>query len=291
MANLLSISFSGIDYKQIRTLYEPDYGTFHIQLNPPTRPCFNIDLLLELNELLEHLSYSGGNVRYEARFHPVRFMVVSSLTEGVFSLGGDLARIRMAIKRQDRAWLQRYAELCIANLWLLYQPNFPVTTISLVEGTALGGGFETALATDLLVASSKSRFGFPESIFNLFPGMGAISFLSRRIGLAEAKNRVSSGQIYTPDDLHAVGVIDVLAEPGNGREAVDLWISKHYRTLNSIQSINRAKKIVSKLDKKELMDVADVWVDAALNMNEKNMRAMQTLIRAQINRPRLKAVS
>ena len=51
-----------------------------------------------------------------------------------------------------------------------------------MQGECLGGGFEAALSSDVIVAEKSARFGFPEILFNLFPGMGAYSFLERKIG-------------------------------------------------------------------------------------------------------------
>ena len=56
--------------------------------------------------------------------------------------------------------------------------NLPFTTISLVQGDALGGGFEAALCGDIIIAEKQARFGFPEVLFNLFPGMGAYNSCS-----------------------------------------------------------------------------------------------------------------
>jgi len=52
----------------------------------------------------------------------------------------------------------------------------PLTTISLAQGDALGGGFEAALSCSVIIAERRARFGFPEVMFNLFPGMGPTAF-------------------------------------------------------------------------------------------------------------------
>ena len=57
-----------------------------------------------------------------------------------------------------------------------------MTTIALLEGDALGGGFESALSCDVVIAEKHVKAGFPEVLFNMFPGMGGLSFLSRRVG-------------------------------------------------------------------------------------------------------------
>ena len=63
--------------------------------------------------------------------------------------------------------------------------GLPLITIALVQGEALGGGFESILSFDVVIAERDARFGLPEAMFGLFPGMGAHSFLSRRLGSAQ----------------------------------------------------------------------------------------------------------
>jgi DSF synthase len=157
----------------------------------------------------------------------------------------------------------------------------PVTTISLVQGQAMGGGFEAALAAHVMVAEKSAVMGLPEVMFNLFPGMGALSFLSRKIGMQQAEKMVRSGKIYTGEELYQLGVVDVLAEDGQGEYALNNWIKKNHRSLNSFQAINRAKQRVNPLTLEELYDIVEIWVDAALRLDERNLKVMERLVRAQ----------
>ena len=81
-----------------------------------------------------------------------------------------------------------------------------------MQGDALGGGFECALASDLIVAEERAQLGFPEILFNLFPGMGAYSLLSRRVGMKGAEKMILSARLYTAEELHELGVVDLLVE-------------------------------------------------------------------------------
>ncbi len=83
---------------------------------------------------------------------------------------------------------------CIATWTTL---DLPILTIGLVEGTALGGGFEALLSFDYIVAERGASFGLPEVMFGLFPGMGAHAFLSRKLGAAMADRLIVSNQTYT----------------------------------------------------------------------------------------------
>jgi DSF synthase len=78
-----------------------------------------------------------------------------------------------------------------------------------------------------------------------------------------------------------MGVVDVLAEDGQGEYAMNNWIKKNHRSLNSFQAINRAKQRVNPLTLQELYDITEIWVDAALRLDERNLKVMERLVRAQ----------
>jgi DSF synthase len=145
----------------------------------------------------------------------------------------------------------------------------------------LGGGFEAALAASVLVAEESSRLGFPEILFNLFPGMGAFSFLSRKIGRRAAEELITSGTIYSARQLYDLGVIDVLTPDGTGRSAVEGYIRRHSKNLNGRQGFERARSEVDPVTADELMRVVEIWADTALRLQERDLRVMERLIRAQ----------
>jgi DSF synthase len=118
-------------------------------------------------------------------------------------------------------------------------------------------------------------------LFNLFPGMGALSFLSRKIGMRAAEAMVRSGRVYTATELYEMGIVDVLAEDGQGEKALYDWIRKNHRSLNSFQAIQRAKQRVNPLTLDELYDITEIWVDAALRLSERDLKIMERLVRAQ----------
>ena len=157
----------------------------------------------------------------------------------------------------------------------------PITTIALVQGQAMGGGFESALSAHVMIAERSAQMGLPEVLFNLFPGMGALSFLSRKVGMSTAEKMVRSGKIYSGEELYEMGVVDVIADDGEGEQVLNHWIKKNQRSLNSSQAINKAKQMVNPLTYNELYNITKVWVDAALRLDERNLKVMERLVRAQ----------
>lgn len=266
---------------QVRTRFEEEFGVMNYYMNPEPRPCFNKICMSELYQSQSNLEAMHGEVFVNGKLNQANYLVLASDVPGIFNLGGDLSVFGELIRAKARDQLFSYAKLCVNNVWTFYNMQAPVTTISLVQGQAMGGGFEAALAAHIMVAEKSAMMGLPEVLFNLFPGMGALSFLSRKIGMQAAEKMVRSGKVYTGDELYQMGVVDVLAEDGQGEYALNNWIKKNHRSLNSFQAINRAKQRVNPLTLEELYDITEIWVDAALRLDERNLKVMERLVRAQ----------
>ena len=266
---------------QVRTRFDAELGAMFYYMNPEPRPCFNKICLSELYKNQSTLEAMQGQVVVNGLLKQVDYLVLASDVPGIFNLGGDLSVFGELIRRKQRETLKEYALLCVDNVWTFYNMQAPITTVALVQGQAMGGGFESALAAHVLIAEKSALMGLPEVMFNLFPGMGALSFLSRKVGIRVAEKMVSSGKIYTGEELYQMGVVDVLAEDGFGEHALNNWIKKNHRSLNASQAINRAKQRVNPLTHQELNDIVEIWVDAALRLDERNLKVMERLVRAQ----------
>ncbi len=269
-------------FKNVVTRFDPSCGAMWYYMDPKPRPCVTFELLEEIgscNRIIEQLTRSaiaqGGEL-------PVPFVVIASRWPGVYNLGGDLHLFRDLILNKDRKELRRYARTCIDMVHSLsHNCYLPITTIALVQGDALGGGFEAALACSLIVAEKRARFGLPEILFNLFPGMGAYSLLARRLDAARAERIIKSGAVYSAAELHEMGVVDVLAEDGDGEIAVSECIANQARRRNAYQSLLKVRHRYQPIPYQELEDISDVWVDAALSLGPKDMRILERLVKAQ----------
>ena len=185
---------------QLRAHFDKDTRAMWSRWSPEPRPCFNPRLLANIRTYYDFLAASGARIDCGGEEHVIEYVVLASATPGVFNLGGDLDLFKQLIDTQDRQGLLRYGRACIDVLYRNYIAHeLPVTTLSLVQGECLGGGFEAALSGDVIVAEKSTRFGFPEILFNLFPGMGAYSFLERRIGQKSAENLITGGKVYGAD--------------------------------------------------------------------------------------------
>jgi len=280
-ANLPQIERIG-RYDELDVTLDRATSTFWCMMHP-RRPCFGSGLLRELGEMQQ--SIRRLFIGHDPVHPPVRYFVVGSDVPGVFNLGGDLPLFAELIRRGERERLREYARACIN---VVYNNSvgydLPIVTIAMVQGNALGGGFEAALSCDVIIAERNARFGLPEVLFNLFPGMGAYSFLSRRIGPHLAEKIITSGEIFEAEYLHGLGVIDELVENGAAASAVKTYVARHRRRHNAEQSLFRVRRMVNPVTYDELSDVVELWVDAALRLSEADLRRMERISTAQDRR-------
>lgn len=252
--------------------------------NPNYRACFSPRLLRELR-LFARETIDAIAEECEGASPHISHIVLGSDTH-VFNLGGDLDLFSRLIKARDRDGLLRYAAECVDSIHLLHSRLHPnAHTIALIEGDALGGGFELALACQTIVAESGVQMGFPEVLFGLFPGMGAYSLLSQRVSPKVAEEMMLNGVMYSSDELHKMGIVDVLVPKGEGARTVHELIRKNRRIAAARLALHRIRDAVNPISHDELMRITEIWVDTALQLGDKQLRTMERLVRAQQRRP------
>jgi len=276
----------GRSNSQFETEFEPATGTVWGYFKPRGTACFSLGLLKDIRTHDNALAVNGGQIEVGGQQCRPSTYVLASRTPRVFNLGGDLALFVLLIKARDREALAHYARLCIENMYPRIHNFFcpALTTISLVQGDALGGGFEAALASDVIVAEESAQLGLPEILFNLFPGMGAYSLLARRIGMRAAEELILSGQVYPARRLHEMGLVDVVAADGQGEAATREWIARNAKRSNGMQGVFRARQLMHPVTREELDAITEAWVDCALRLQDRDLRMMGRIVRAQMRR-------
>ena len=272
---------------QLKTFYDSKNKIGWFLMKGAPRPAFTPRLLDDISNYLASVKQEMKETNGEK----YDYLVVGSDVEGVFNLGGDLELFSRYIEAGDRQSLLEYAIKCIEILYEnMFHYDLDLTTISLIQGDALGGGFEAALSSNIIVAERGVKMGLPEVLFNLFPGMGAYSLLSRKIGFAAAEEMIVSGRLYTAEQLYEMGVVDILAEKGEGEIAIYRYIKSASKASNTFKSMQRLKDICNQVSYKELEDIANVWADAALQLSTKDLRMIERLVRRQTSRVDAEAV-
>lgn len=278
--NSNSLPFQTPKYEQLLCSYDPERTALWCYFNPKPRPSFNPEMLAEMRDLQKRLTtyLTCGNAG-----NPIHYFVYASAFPDVFNLGGDVDLFVRLITEQDRNTLSDYGRLCIDVVYANATSCgiSDLTTMALVQGSALGGGFECALSCNTVIAEENAQMGFPEILFNLFPGMGALSFLSRRINLAQAQRLVQNGKMHNGRTMWEMGVIEELAEDGTGVHAINQFIRHHQRTSNGLLAIRQASERIAPLTYQELLDIVELWVDAALRLTPRDLRLMSKIVAAQ----------
>lgn len=271
-------------YRNLVVELDPVDRIYWCLMRPEGRPSFTPELMREASDMQQSLQRLFADRVGETQT-PFDYYVSGSAVPGIFNLGGDLGLFGEKIRMSDREALRRYGRACIEIAYRTATAfDLPVVTIALVQGDALGGGFESALAHDLIIAERQAKMGLPEILFNLFPGMGAYSFLSRRVGMVAAERMITSGRVYTAEELHEMGVVDVLAETGLGAEVLRDYVGQQRRKHNAHQALYRVRRRVNPVTMSELNDIVDIWVETALKLNEADLKKMERLTAAQDRR-------
>ncbi len=277
------------DYSQLTTYYDEHNQIAWGYMHSEPRPCFTGTLLREIVDWFSEITKRID----DPDSTDVNYVVVASAHPEIYNLGGDLNLFRQLIEARDRDSLLKYAQACIRPLFLnaLHLNRANVQTITLVQGDALGGGFECALSGNVVIAERGVKMGFPEILFNLFPGMGAMTLLGRKIGYHQAEKIILSGKLFSAEEMLEAGVVDILAEEGGGEMAVYEFVRKESRQRNGMLALRAAREISQPISHEELMRIAGIWVDAALRLEAKDLRMMERLVSRQNGKTELPVTS
>lgn len=180
-----------------------DAGVATVRLDRPKANALSGAVLAELADAASELE------------HDLPRAVVVTGGDRIFAAGADIAEFEERPVGWETARAFHRALGAIAAL--------PRVVIAAIEGYALGGGLELALACDLRVASSSAKLGLPEISLGLIPGGGGTQRLPRLVGLAVAKRLVLTGEPLTAAEALGVGLVDRVVDPGEATEAARAW--------------------------------------------------------------------
>ena len=274
-------SFPDWRFETLDFAYDPVTGSVWMSYKADGPPYYSFQTLIDMAEVRESLRALYASAPPEE--FPVRYFVMDSHQPGVFKLGGDLADFADRIRRGDDSGLTAYAHACIDVVHGLVNAfDLPIVTLSVVNGRALGGGLEAALALHFLMAEEGAKLGVPEVSFNSFPGMGAVSLLSRRVGAARAEAIIASGHVYSAREMFSLGVVDFLAPAGHGADNAREWMGEggEGRFQRRLE-LTQARRRFFPVSRQELLDITDLWVSCCLNVTPADLRHMDRLVGAQ----------
>ena len=173
-------------------------------------------------------------------------VIITGAGESAFVSGADINDIRARGRDEGLAAINSslFAEV----------ERFPYPTIAAVNGYALGGGCELALACDIRIASDAAKFGQPELGLGIIPGAGATQRLPRIVGMGRAKHLILTGEIVDAKQALEIGLVTAIAPPGQ----------LQLRARELAKKILRQGPLAAKLAKLALNASARVDLDSGL---------------------------
>lgn len=276
-----------LNLDELDVLYDERNQSLWSFMRPKDRPSFTPTLLADFEQWQGLIRQSFGPDRV-----PLRYLVLGSRAPGVFCFGGDLTLFHRLIRERNREGLAAYGYRCVEILNRnMHALDLPMLTIGLVQGQALGGGFEALLSFDFIIAERGATFGLPEVTFGLFPGMGAHAILSRKLGAAMADRIILSNETYTAEDMYELGIVHQIAPAGEGVAAVREFMAKSDRRHAGLVNARRATRAATPIAMSEYYEIVDLWADAALQLREQDLKLMQRLAGAQARQAQLAKAS
>jgi len=263
----------GRDYKYIRLSWDAELSLLRVRTCVKPIQCYSLGAMGELQQMLADISASPGLVRH---------FVMTSDVPGVFNFGGDLALFVLLVRAQDIDSLRMYGRRCVDLVWWMENAaKLGVHTTVLVQGDTLGGGLESVLPFHKVIFERSAQAGFPEVLFNLFPGMGAWNFTIRKAGFAVANDMILSGRLYTADQLYRRSLVDLVVEDGEGEAAIDTVVRTVDPRLRGTLAALYARQMAVPITYESLMQIVDQWAESALTLTTRDLRLMERLARAQ----------
>lgn len=273
--------FPNWEFEELNLEYDRETQSVWMKYKASSTPYYKLQTLTDMadvRESLRRLFEAGLTERW-----PIRYFVHGSNKPSVFNLGGDLATFSASIRNQDRNTLLAYAYACIDVIYGLASSfDLPIVTVSSVHGQCLAGGFEAALTADFIIAESGAKLGVPEVAFNTFPGMGAVTLLTRRLGSALAHEIISNGKVYSGAELFDLGAVDVVVPDDSLGERTRAWMLEGgLERWNRRRALAEARRSCFPVTYDELIRITELWTDCSYAITGPDLRHMERLVSAQ----------
>jgi enoyl-CoA hydratase len=185
--------------------------------------------------VLEEITRVLRDVRHDAS---VRVLIITGAGDRAFVAGADIAAMA------DMATVEGLEFTRLGHRVMHTLEELPIPVIAAVNGFALGGGLELALACDLIIASEKARFGQPEINLGIIPGFGGTQRLPHRIGHARARELIMTGEMFDAKSGYEWGLVNKVVAPeqlmGEARKLAENIATKSGFALRQAKAALRA---------------------------------------------------
>ncbi len=263
-------------YKYIRLEWNVELAALRVRTCVKPIQCYSLAAMAELQRVLLDIEEHPGLVRH---------FVMTSDVPGVFNFGGDLSLFVLLIRARDIDSLRMYGRRCVDLVWWMENASkLRVHTTVLVQGDTLGGGLESVMPFHKVIFERSAQAGFPEVLFNLFPGMGAWDFTIRKAGFSIANEMILSGRLYTADQLQRRHLVDLVVEDGEGEAAIEAVLQAVNPRLRGTLAALEGRRMSSPITYEALMNIVEKWTETAIELTDRDLRLMERLARAQVRK-------
>lgn len=231
--NSLSTHCGNLNDVKLDILSGKNTGIYVISLNRPSvKNAVNRNLMKELSQTFESVSFDTN----------VKVVILRSQTPGIFCSGADLK------ERITLSPTETYQTVCKFRALTNQIEATPIPVIAAIDGFALGGGFEIALACDIRVASTNAKFGLVETKLAIIPGAGGTQRLPRIVGPSIAKELIFTARIIDAHTAQKYGVLNhVVVQNENADTAYEKALQVSQEILpNGPVGIKMAKTAINK---------------------------------------------
>ena len=263
-------------YKYLRLEWNEELALLRVRTRVTPIQCYSLAAMSELQHVFNEVAAQPGLVKH---------YVMSSDVAGIFNFGGDLSLFVLLIRARDLESLRLYGRRCVDLVWWLEcAAQIGVHTTVLVQGDTLGGGLESVLPFHTVIFERSAKAGFPEVLFNLFPGMGAWNLALRKGGFAVANEMVLSGRLYSAEELRQRHLVDRVVEDGTGEAAVTDAVRAVHPRLRGLLAALQARGMAIPITRDLLIQTVELWAETAMALTDRDLRLMERLARAQLRK-------
>jgi len=227
---------------------EKEYGTIFLN-RANKRNAISIEMAKRFFDILEQI-----------KERPIKFLVIKSAGDSIFCAGGDLNDLHGNLDEQEA-----YNTLAYMKQVLIKIVTFPVPTVALLQGNALGGGCELATACDIRIAKENTLFGFVQSNLGILPGWGGGALLYEKVHPSFALHWLIEGKMFDATYLKQKGWIHEIVPTstwGNEEKYLAKYVDKSLEQMKYLKSqYSEALSVPTLIEKmeKESTRTASLW--------------------------------
>jgi enoyl-CoA hydratase len=189
---------------QVELVQEKDFVTIRLEAPFGKPPTLDISVLADMASALASLESRSPKA-----------VVLSSASEKYFCVGANVSALKDLNRDNIAAWVE------LGHRVFNQIEDLPCPVFAKVDGYAMGGGLELALAADCIISTPNATFAQSEATLGFVPGWGGTFRLADKIGAAKAKELFFSSRHICGEEAYAIGLVDLLAEAGGLNERLD----------------------------------------------------------------------